>query len=347
MVPPIYVSVLPVVGTGLGTMPPLTSLAGIPQISGSPTEARATTAPTLAGGGDAPGSHDTPARDSVTALMANLLPQATAGLATTSQGVYVGEGLPPVPSKVATKIRRGEFVDMGELLPEFWVPPREEEAQAKSEAKSRRARSVQDIYTWIQCFGTYVSVLAPLHPGRVPELMAYQATIVRASQDYAGLAWVHYDSAFRRQAALTGLTRWSAINPTIYTLCFAGSARTATRCELCFATTHSTKECAQQGDPDPGVRERLRAIEKVVLSLAPEGKRPPPPPRGGGQQRPSGEVCRLFNTNRCTYPLCCHAHVCSSCGEDHMALACPRRPSQTGKSPSPGKPASGGAGRPY
>ena len=31
---------------------------------------------------------------------------------------------------------------------------------------------MQDIYTWLQCFGMYISVLAPLHPDHVPELMA-------------------------------------------------------------------------------------------------------------------------------------------------------------------------------
>ena len=103
-----------------------------------------------------------------------------------------------------------------------------------------------------------------------------------ASQDYAGLAWVHYDLAFRRQAALTRLTRWSAINPTIYTLCFVGLAMTATSCELCFASTHTAKECAQQGDPDPGVKDHLKAIEKVVLSLAPGATRPYSHPLHGG-----------------------------------------------------------------
>ena len=112
--------------------------------------------------------------------------------------------------------------------------------------------------------------------------MVYQATIIRASQDYAGLAWVRYDFAFQRQAAIMGLTRWSAINPTLYTLCFAGSARTSSRCELCFATSHHTKECAQQGDPDPGVRERLWAIEKAVISMTPgSGTLAAPPLRGG------------------------------------------------------------------
>ena len=36
--------------------------------------------------------------------------------------------------------------------------------------------------------------------------MAYMTTIIRASQDYMGLAWVLYDTALQRQAALTGNT---------------------------------------------------------------------------------------------------------------------------------------------
>ena len=58
-----------------------------------------------------------------------------------------------------------------------------------------------EIFTWVQCFGIYVAVLAPGEPQVMPELMAYMGIIVRVSQDYAGLGWVCYDSAFRRQAA--------------------------------------------------------------------------------------------------------------------------------------------------
>ena len=214
---------------------------------------------------------------------------------------------------------------MGELLPEFWSLPRDDEHQAKTEARIRRAHTVQDIFTWVQCFGLYMSVLAPQHPDRIPELMAFQSTIVRASQDYAGLAWVQYDSAFRQQAALTGLTQWSAINSTIYTLCFAGAARTATRCELCFATTHFSKECAQQGDPDPGVRERLRAIEKAVISMTPKTDAPA---KSGNPQMMFGEVCRLWNNNRCTFRRCRHSNVCSGCSGQHPFSSCPQRPQQ-------------------
>ena len=52
-------------------------------------------------------------------LMANLLPQANSGLSTGSQGVYVGEGLPPVPTKLTAKIKWGKFIEMAKLLTEF------------------------------------------------------------------------------------------------------------------------------------------------------------------------------------------------------------------------------------
>ena len=32
--------------------------------------------------------------------------------------------------------------------------------------------------------------------------MAYIITITRVSQDFTGMAWVRYDAAFRRQAAI-------------------------------------------------------------------------------------------------------------------------------------------------
>ena len=155
---------------------------------------------------------------------------------------------------------------MGELLPEFWSP-RGYEGESGRETKERQSRKVTDIFTWLQCLGAYVSVRAPPAPHLIPELMAYMATIVRVSQDFAGLAWVRYDAAFRRQAALINNVRWSVINSTLYTMCFTGMASSTKRCELCFASTHTEQECAQRGDPDPEMKDRLKVIETAVLAL--------------------------------------------------------------------------------
>ena len=250
------------------------------------------------GGTSSSHSKSPPAKEmSVAAMLANLLPLTNSSLQLPSEGVYVGDGIPPVPAKLAAKIRRGEFVDMGELLSEFWSTPKEDDTDSKRETKARRSRKVTDIYTWVQCFATYVATRAPQAPQLIPELMAYLATIVRVSQDYTGLAWVRYDAAFRRQAALTGNTKWSAINSTLYTMCFTGMATTTKRCELCLATTHSEQDCAQRGDPDPGTKDRLRAIESAVLALSSgqqeRNKQPLP------AHKPSGEVCRKWNAGSC------------------------------------------------
>ena len=143
-----------------------------------------------------------------------------------------------------------------------------------------------DIFTWPQCFCSFVSVHAQPTPALIPELMAYMATIVRVSQDYPGLAWVRYDAAFRQRAALTGDTRWSTINPTLYTICFTRVTTSTSRCKLCFATSHTEKECAQCGDPDPVMKDRLKAI------LAMSSKSTvAPKPASTAPVRPSGESC--------------------------------------------------------
>ena len=246
--------------SGIGTMPAQGSLTGIPVISAPEGTSHRGESSTAAGGAAIPAL--------TTASLTNLLSNANPSLApaTGGGGGYIGDGLPPVPPALAAKIRWGAFVDMGELLPEFWAMTKEEDTGIKSDTKVHRNRKVTDIFMWLQCFGIYVSVLAPLHPERVPKLMAYMTTIIRASQDYTGLAWVRYDMAFRRQAALTRNMRWSMVNATLYTICFTAATKATTRCELYFATTHTEKECAQQGHPDPGLLEQMKAMEMAVLA---------------------------------------------------------------------------------
>ncbi len=186
----------------------------------------------------------------------------------------------------------------------------------------RRTRQVTDIFTWVQCYATYVGVLAAKHPEAIPELMAYLICIARVSQDFAGVAWVRYDAAFRRQAAITGNRQWSRINPSLYSLCFAGRAQTSNRCDLCLSSSHATKECALVADPDPEMPSRLKAIESAVLAIA---NHHAPIPKPAGQTRVTTEPCRLWNNNRCTFPRCRYQHVCRGCGGAHPAVACPKQ----------------------
>lgn len=126
--------------------------------------------------------------------------------------VSVGEVTTPVPKKACLK---WEYVE----IPEFWFSARDDEQ--KKPTQTRRPRKVTDITTWTQCFATFVSVLGPQNPAAIPELMAYMSNVIRASQDYEGLAWEWYDAAFRKQAAATGNRMWSKINGSLYSICFS------------------------------------------------------------------------------------------------------------------------------
>ena len=233
-----------------------------------------------------------------------------------NEGVYVGEGLPSVPLKVAKRIGAGEFIDMEELLPEVLMP----KEKGEPEAKRRSGKRVTDIFTWLQCFGVFVSVHGAQCPGLIPELMAYMSLIIRVSQEYAGMAWWNYDVLFRRHAALKQDNKWSVINTTLYARCFTGAPRNPMRCEMCLATTHETRDCDQWMLLEPSLESRIENMERRMRQV------PPPPqlvPRGG--IRYLGEVCMKWNKKECSFPYCRHTHVCRMCGGMHPATRCPRR----------------------
>ena len=87
----------------------------------------------------------------------------------TAPGTHIGEGLPPVPAKLVARILRHEFVEMHELLPEFWHDQRD---GGKTADKAKAKKRALDLTVWLQCFAVYVGVLGQRFLAEVPELMA-------------------------------------------------------------------------------------------------------------------------------------------------------------------------------
>ena len=112
------------------------------------------------------------------------------------QAIYMGEGLPPVPPQLVESIERGDSIEMCELIPEYWMVQKEEEASAQRMTRNRGRKQSQDILVWAQCFTMYVAVVSGRWPRRVPEMMAYMINIIKASQEYESLAWFLYDKAY-------------------------------------------------------------------------------------------------------------------------------------------------------
>lgn len=159
-----------------------------------------------------------------------------------SAGSYMGEGLLPIPEKLVNKIVKLEFIEMHELLPEFWLRD-EEESKTLLGLPRRKKAPTTNIFQWLQCFSAMVGVLARAYPQMVPDLMAYQATIIWCYQDFEELHWAQYDRMYRRQVAITKDLRWGKVDATLYSKCFAGKARRRAMCSYCLSDNHATNEC--------------------------------------------------------------------------------------------------------
>lgn len=240
-------------------------------------------------------------------------------------GVRVGDGLPPVPAKLAERIWNWEFIDMVDLLPDQWLVKKEEPAMHFGAAAAhvgipsqRGKKQVTDIMLWLQCFANYINVMSRSFPGAVSELLSYMVGILRVCQEYSGTAWAQYDATYRRQAASSGDRSWSKINPSLFSICFTGKAVTNnSRCDLCLLAYHPTGECPSALDDLDSVCS-LRLVRSVVAAL--DNAKPQPDTAQKG-----GEVCRSFNANKCKYARCRFRHVCSNCEGQHAVTSCTRK----------------------
>ena len=87
------------------------------------------------------------------------------------------------------------------------------------------------------------AILCTRFPEKVPELWAYQATIVRAERNYEGKHWVTYDRKFRRQTLAKKDLNWSVMDPRLYNEAFTYRAGSIARCNFCLQDDHLAANC--------------------------------------------------------------------------------------------------------
>ena len=165
-------------------------------------------------------------------------------------------------------------------------------------------------------------MLSTKYPKAVPELMAYMATIVKCSKDFNGVAWVQYDRAFRKQMAQLRQLKWSRLNPTLFSLCFA---KANVVCAFCVSDNHTSEAC-----PDNPANFRQWGLQPQETAIPSRSLGAP------GRSR-AAKICYLFNKragNECTFNPCRYLHVCSACKGSHPRSGCPP---QSGESAG-GKP---------
>ena len=96
-------------------------------------------------------------------------------------GVFMGEGLPPVLGRLVERIRKWEFLEMYELLPELLTDQKGGEGGARQTSRARGWKRVQEVSVWLQCFVVFVGEVVKSAPDPVPGLMAYMVSVIRGS----------------------------------------------------------------------------------------------------------------------------------------------------------------------
>ena len=201
---------------------------------------------------------------------------------------------------------------MADLLPERLGD------KERGHHRNKHSKRSLSILEWVQCFSTYVAVVARKHPERIADLMGYQSLIIDASLEYKGDCWAGYDRRFRQQAVSRPSLVWSTNDLTLWSLAFTGCAKVA-RCSYCFSLSHRSADC----------------------ELAPDQTRSP--------NQAHRKFCFRWNESACTFPSCKYEHACYICAQDpgnrdvaHRALDCPQHPTSSRRPIPPLFPKSSG-----
>ena len=117
-----------------------------------------------------------------------------------------------MPAKLVDKIVRGELAELLRSNLEAQHRGVGQEQTASSSQPKQGRREIPDLLSWVQCFGTYLAVIASKHPERVRELLAYQTLIVREARRCGGKGWLTYDWYFRQQVVGNPAADWSPVH---------------------------------------------------------------------------------------------------------------------------------------
>ena len=106
-------------------------------------------------------------------------------------------GYSPIPEKLVTKIRTGQFVDLADLLAEN-LKAQESEPHTYLDGKllvsssKKRVQEITDIITWVETFTIFSWIFCSTHPSRWQDLTQYKLLIIKTSCQFPGKAWLRF-----------------------------------------------------------------------------------------------------------------------------------------------------------
>ena len=159
-----------------------------------------------------------------------------------------------------------------------------------------------DMASWLEAIILYPRVLVDASPDRAGQLLAYQARILEANNNYDTDAWLAYDLRFRHAlAAQPHQYSWTTIDVNLWQACFTSRGREA--CIHCHIVHRFvTSQCPFcSGGP---------MVSSNAASFTPKSQ---------GKQ-----IRKNYNRARCTDLSCIRSHVCLLCRGKQPKIKCPK-----------------------
>ena len=152
-------------------------------------------------------------------------------------GVSPTQVLPPIPSSVISRIRRGEFVNFDNLLPQNLGRPTSSAvslsfdgdtlslsnpldtfSQSINNNSNHKKARILDLCSWMLAWTLFIQAMVVFHGHLTQQLHEYQLFIAKLASQYNFNAWYSYDQAFRQHIANNPQASWAVSNVFLYNL---------------------------------------------------------------------------------------------------------------------------------
>lgn len=134
-------------------------------------------------------------------------------------------GLLGIPAGLVKKIRDGNCIDLGDLLPEALEWAFKRSTEDKSDKDKRKKFHISSVTDWVLAFATFMAVTVQFKPERAAALATYMTIVARLAREVPGQVWCRYDRLFRQAAAVNPSLPWDHQESDIWLAAMAENPR--------------------------------------------------------------------------------------------------------------------------
>ena len=273
----------------------------------------------------------------------------------TQQAQFPADIMPAVSEKNRKAVEKGEFIDLGTLLPSLTPQDPNMKFQLLSPnaagdtvlaiGSHSQRKKISSFESWLKAWNIYLRCMVICHPHLTSQLLYYQAEISQLATLYSFKQWYLYDWDYRIRIANNNISRWDyhdielrakyLVAPSFQS---QNNSLSSYTCWVCNQPGHLANQC-----PNPSKQSHRSSSYSSSLnpssSFAQRSTQQPfPVPQRensqrnanlqllGNRQQPKRQ-CMYWNQERgCINPQCKFEHKCSQCQQpDHGSQHCRHR----------------------